>query len=170
MNSNSELTIQEFVSLLWEQFSLQNFLTKGTEQFKPETTSDLLQYGHIKGWLEDQDQVYCNQIIDKRTAARILHQFMKIQLNQKDIQNISEAKILKDLYSCRVCANHVAQIFLKKIMDCEEIELNGERGFIFNMLKPVTRKEADSSILKMFDYSINFAILSHQASNSGSSF
>lgn len=150
MDSNKELTVQEFVTLLWEQFTRQNFLTKGTEQFELKKTAKLLKYGHIKGWLEDQDELHCSQIIDKRTAARILHQFMKIELNQKDVQNISQAEVLKDLYTCRVCVNHVAQVFIKKIMDYEEIEVNGETGFIFNMLKPVTKKQADLSISKMF--------------------
>ena len=43
--------------------------------------------------------------------------------------DISGAKDLKDLYDCRVCANHIAQVYLRGIMDAGNLALQGEVYF-----------------------------------------
>ena len=40
--------------------------------------------------------------------------------------DISGAAALKDLYDCRVCANHVAQVYTRGIMDAKNIRRGGE--------------------------------------------
>lgn len=131
-------TIADFVQMLWKQ--------RGQT---PTASKELLHYGHIRGWLEDQDESFPDAVLDKRTAARILHQFMKLEAGIPDIENIKDAEILQDLYTCRVCANHVAQVYLRQLMDAEEIENNGKICFIFNMLKSVSKEEAETIISKM---------------------
>lgn len=130
------ISIKEFVQELW---SLKN-------QLEPE---DILHYGHRKGWLEDQDEVYSQSTLDKRTAARILHQFMKIELKLPDAPDITSAQALQDLYTCRVCASHIAQVYVQKLMDAEEIDQNGNIVLIFNNLKPVSREEVLTIIQKI---------------------
>ena len=140
------MTIADFVQELWN-----SLIPKDTAPGNPHSVTmpdGLLHYGHAKGWLEDQDEVNCKNSLDKRTAARILHQFLKIELGRPDIPDITPAKTLQDLYTCRVCANHIAQIYVQGFMDAEEVELNGRTALIFNNLKPVSRKEAAEIIEK----------------------
>ena len=75
-----------------------------------------LAYAHARGWLEDQDERFCDNLLDRRTAARILHRYMKIELGVPDVQDISAANVLADLYTCRACVNDVAQMFVRGIM------------------------------------------------------
>lgn len=146
------MTIEDFVKLMWNSLApaTPREISGGKETFCGGDRT-LLHYGHVAGWLEDQDEVHPQASLDKRTAARITHQFMKIELHIPDEPDISKAEVLKDLYTCRVCANHVAQIFVKGIMDCDE-EIDPATGAtvqLFNMLSPVSTTEAGLIIEKI---------------------
>ena len=101
-----------------------------------------LAYGHARGWLEDQDERFCDNLLDRRTAARILHRYMKIELGIPDVQDISGAEVLADLYTCRACVNDVAQLFVRGIMESRQVERDGKVYEIFDMGALVTRDEA----------------------------
>ncbi len=134
----SEITIKEFINLLSEHFSPPLALQE-----------NIVNYAHQKGWIEDQDEMNQNNLIDKRTAARIIHQFMKIEFKIPDTKDIKPAEILRDLYTCRVCVNHVSQVFVKGIMNSEEIQnpTTGEIVQIFNMTRIITREEVEQIII-----------------------
>ena len=74
------ISVHDFVFLLWTAFS---------EQVKVEPVEmplqNLLSYGHVKGWLQDWDEHDSDRPLDKRTAARIIHQFMKLELGVPEI-------------------------------------------------------------------------------------
>ncbi|MCQ2590119.1 MAG: hypothetical protein MJ179_06815 [Treponema sp.] len=110
---------------------------------------EILHYGHLKGWLEDQDEYTPDAFLDKRTCARILHQFMKIELGIPDLEEVSQAFLLKDIYTCRVCTNHVAQIYCREIMEGEEIDFAGENQLIFNMTRLLSEEEVTEIIKKV---------------------
>lgn len=101
----------------------------------------LVQLAHHRGWLLDQDERFCDSPLDKRTAARITHDFMRIELKLPDLTDVSGAEKLKDLYTCHTCVNHVSQIYLRGLLPAEEVEVNGETVLIFNMLKLLTKRE-----------------------------
>ena len=100
-----------------------------------------LSYGHTHGWLEDQDERFGDNYLDRRTAARILHRYMKLELGIPDMPDISSANVLADLYTCRTCVNDVAQIFLRGIMESREVERDGKIFEIFDMGGLVTHDE-----------------------------
>lgn len=110
--------------------------------------SELLRYGHFRLWLEDSDERHPEAVLNRQTAARIVHLFMKIECGIPDISDISPASQLKDLYTCRVCAEHIAQVYVRNIMNAQKINKRGEPDFsdspllIFNHLGPVTKLEA----------------------------
>lgn len=136
------MTTSDFINLLWNQFF--------------EQKKDLLHYGRTRFWLEEIDESQPDTILDKRAAARISHLFMKIELGIKDLENIEAAKELKDLYNCRVCANHIAQVYVRKIMEACDFETTDESGnFIiiklFNMLETVSDKEAAEIIKRIVE-------------------
>lgn len=54
---------------------------------------------------------------ERREAARILHEYIRDVLHEEDETDISGAYILKDLFDCGECVQHVAQVYLKGIME-----------------------------------------------------
>jgi len=123
-NYSMPLTTEEFVLQLASKY-LPDLISAKT---------DIYLYGRQKGWLEDQDQRFCKNYITRRNAARIIHQFMKNELGVPDIADISPAEVLKDLYTCRVCANHIAQVYLRGIMDAREVEYEGQICLVFEQM------------------------------------
>ena len=90
---------------------------------------DCISYGIRKGWLEFEDELYSDEPVLRKNEARILHLFLLKELGIKDLQDIQKAGELRDLYDCRVCANHVAQVYLRGIMDAGDIAVKG--GFLW---------------------------------------
>lgn len=150
-SEKSGISVGNFVQLLWE-VKCKN----GETQYKTDfTQKNLLHYGHFKGWLEDLDENHPENLLDKRTAARIIHLFMKIELNVQDVPEIKQAEKLSDLYVCRVCVNHVAQVFIRGIISAEKLPDGSEKIF-FNHCALVTKKTALEMIQKIKNlYSIN---------------
>ena len=114
------ITIKEFVNLLSQKD---------------------LSYGHSRGWLEDQDERFCDNALNRQTAARIVHQFMKIELGVPDLPDITPANVLADLYTCHTCVNHIAQVYLRGIMTAQTVERDGVEHQIFNHLGEITEEE-----------------------------
>lgn len=54
--------------------------------------------------------------VKRQTAAGIVHKYLLNVLRESDEADIRGAYVLKDLFDCRVCVNHVAQVYLKGIM------------------------------------------------------
>lgn len=130
------ISVGEFVNQL---FALRK--KEPTDPAAQITLPELLRFGHFRGWLEDADERNPTAPLNRQTAARITHEFLRLELNIPDLQNISPAKKLKDLYTCRVCANHIAQLYCRGIMDADE-------DLLFNHLELMTREETNSVIAK----------------------
>ena len=81
--------------------------------------------GRKEGWLEAEDEVFKGQPVTRKNVARICHMYLLKVLKANDLDIIG-AKELKDLYDCRVCANHVAQVYMRGIMDAKNIKRDGE--------------------------------------------
>ena len=126
------ITIKKFVKFLASTFP----------QVFPAGEPDFLRYGHLHGWLEDQDERFCDKNLNRQTAARILHQFMKIELGVPDLSDISPANLLADLYTCHTCVNHIAQVYLREIMEAQTVERDGKEYKIFNHLEEVSEEGA----------------------------
>lgn len=92
-------------------------------------TADVFSYGLEKGWLEFEDRLYREDEITRKNIARIIHMYLLKEKGIPELQDISKAGELRDLYDCRVCANHVAQIYLRGIMGAKELSANG--GFLW---------------------------------------
>lgn len=94
-----------------------------------EDTGDVFSNGLENGWLEFEDKLYRDYEINRKNIARIIHMFLLKEKEMPDLQDISKASELRDLYDCRVCANHVAQVYLRDIMSAKELSVNG--GFLW---------------------------------------
>ena len=106
----------------------EQFIQRLLEVFE-EDTADVFSNGLEKGWLDFEDQLYRDDGITRKNIARIIHMYLLKEKRIPDLQDISKAGELRDLYDCRVCANHVAQIYLRGIMGAKELSANG--GFLW---------------------------------------
>ena len=80
--------------------------------------------------------------VTRGDAARILHLFVKNVLGIKDIEDITPAEVLRDLYDCRVCVNHIAQVYLRGLMQGVKIPEVGKDFEIFDSKGLLSRQEA----------------------------
>ncbi|MBQ0001151.1 MAG: hypothetical protein KBT01_06405 [Clostridiales bacterium] len=100
----TDITVQTYVTALWKRF-------QGAEPAEGIWLS-----GRQRGWLEEQDQLYKDFPIERRNAARILHEFLRIEKQLPDERDWGLAKKLEDLYHCRACAKHVAQVVVRGLI------------------------------------------------------
>lgn len=95
---------------------------------------DIVNQGRIEGWLEESDELFPEFEIDRRGAARIVHLFLKTKCGIADISDWSKAKKCSDLYDCKVCANHVAQVIERDI-------ISPKSGNRFDLLAKVSEED-----------------------------
>lgn len=119
------ISTEEFILRLWEACKPKNSICE---------VADIFLYGRQQGWLEEQDLLYKEFIIDRRSAARIIHELLRIEAGIRDVEDWKNARRIKDIYDCKVCAKHVAQVYEQGIM----IKLENGR---FNLLGKVSRED-----------------------------
>ena len=166
-DDNTDITVGEFVEMLWTECRGGSGTACGADSecragiecggAAPDegssaslTQRELLRYGHFRGWLEDSDERHPENLLNRQTAARIIHQFMVVELHMSDVADISAAEKLRDLYTCRVCANHIAQVYARGIMGAEEV-LSGDAAatqsiLIFTHLGRMSYREVQKII------------------------
>jgi len=98
--------------------------------------------GRELGIYEAQDFLDVNAAVERRHAARIFHNILLKKCGVKDLEDIEKAGELLDLYDCRVCVNHIAQVYLRGIMD-ERLEC------IFDGRAVISDEETKSAIDKV---------------------
>ena len=148
------MTVKDFVYALAATKKDELSDTHTLDTTKTHAAETLLSIGHKRGWLEDSDERFPEATLDRRTAARIIHQYLLIELKIPDLPDISNATKLIDLYTCRACANHIAQIYERGIMDAEELPSQDsahpeQTVLVFNHLEPVSQKQADEILEKV---------------------
>ena len=102
----------------------EQFIVRLLEVFN-EDSADVFSAGLEKSWLEYEDKLYKDDEISRKNIARIIHMYLLKEKGITDIQDISKAGELKDLYDCRVCANHIAQVYLRGIMGAKDLAAKG---------------------------------------------
>ena len=134
MWKNSVISIEEFVQRLIAGGGIIPSPAIGVE------------YGYLAGWLEAQDVAEKEEPLQRKSAARILHEFLRRELKENDEIDGSPAYRLQDLFDCRVCAGHIIQVYVKGIMD----GLETEKGFMFGAENCVSAEEAEDIACRMF--------------------
>lgn len=81
--------------------------------------------------------------IKRRTAAGMIHQAL-LRAGEKDEESIEAAWQLKDLYTCRTCVNHIAQVYVKGIMTALS-------DGIFGIEEQITDREAEKILQRVTD-------------------
>ena len=106
-----------------------------------------LEYGLQRGWLEAQDTANPEQNVLRKHAARMIHNFLRLELKEADEIDTAPAYVLQDLFDCHVCAGHIMQVYVKGIMD--GVVLPDER-LIFAAEKVISEEEAEKIINRIF--------------------
>lgn len=138
------MTIGEFVGMIGSRLSCDcdNISSKGLDAAGELPCcicreEDIWERGQRNHWLDAYDVENREASLEKRTAAKILHGLLKWELNEADEAQWGEAAKLQDLYDCRTCVNHVAQVYAKGIMEAAVSDL-----FLFGMREVVTGEQA----------------------------
>lgn len=97
-----------------------------------------------RGIITDYDIINWKNAVERRSAARIIHQTMYYELGERDEDDWSAAEALADLYSCNTCVNHIAQVYVKGIMQ-------GREEGLFDLYSSMTRAEAAAVTARMID-------------------
>lgn len=140
-SSAGQMTTEGFVALLADGIQA---LHGGTE-----ASADLLDICFQRGWLESADLSGRRLPLEKRRAAGIVHAFLRRELGEADEEDFGAAAALSDLYDCRVCVAHVAQVYVKGILTADE---EGARP-VFGMRRILSRAEAETIVQRVFDKS-----------------
>ena len=101
------------------------------------------------GFIEEEDILNSEKTLLRKNAARLIHVYLRDKLHQKDERDISKAEKLRDIYDCRVCMNHIAQVYTKGIIEAIEIpELSSKENDIFKIFGG--SYEADDEDIKLW--------------------
>ncbi len=107
-------------------------------------SSGYIDYALQKGILEDYDMTNIRKPIERRSAARIVHEALLTEFRESDENDWSAAENLRDLYFCHTCVMHIAQMYVKGIMP-------GRDNNIFDAKGSITRQEAAAIVERMLD-------------------
>lgn len=114
------LTVEQFAGLLEKMVSC---ITKETAR------------------LGGDDWQQSKVLIKRRTAAGMIHHAL-LRAGEEDEDSIEAALQLKDLYTCRTCVNHIAQVYVKGIM-------TEWRDGIFGVEEQITDREAEEILRRI---------------------
>lgn len=131
-NNSEYISVSEFVTTLY-----------GITD-KNRAPGDILKIAYSEGWLEARDISGAEKDIIRSDAARILHLYIREKLQLKDLPDISKAEVLKDLYDCRICVNHIAQVYLRGLVKPVSINTySGRDLLIFDSKAYMTKDDTD---------------------------
>lgn len=116
---NKYLTIAQFIRLLSDQPALK-------------TDEAILRSAFEAGWIEALDLTAHDRPVRRIDAARITHLYLLHVKCMNDIEDISGAEALMDLYDCRICVNHIAQVFLRGLMSGIYVPSGQDQTLIFD--------------------------------------
>ena len=79
--------------------------------------------------------------LERRTAAFMVHIYLTEVIGEADEPSIEPAFVLKDIYECSACIRHIAQVYIKGIMQA--------KGQIFGVRTFVEKDEAINIVEKV---------------------
>lgn len=109
--------------------------------------SGYMTYALENGIITDSEYELPNAAVTRQSAARIAHKMLIKAYNEQDDENWTAAEALADLYDCRICVMHIAQVYVKGIM-------TGCGDGLFHGRDTLTRVQADDMIMRIADPSL----------------
>ncbi|WP_341277997.1 rhodanese-like domain-containing protein [Paenibacillus sp. FSL H8-0537] len=138
METEDHITTEQFVTMVIRS-------SKGhIEPTRGSWSSGYMDYALHKGVMEDYDLTNISKPIERRSAARIIHEVLLTEFGEKDEYEWSAAENLRDLYSCHTCVMHIAQMYVKGIMP-------GRDPNLFDVAGSLTHAEAKEVVARMLN-------------------
>lgn len=134
---DERITTKQFVSWIIRS-------SKGNMEPACDESSEYMDYALHTGIIEDYDMTNRDNPIERRRAARVIHEALRTEFAEKDEIDWSAAGNLLDLYSCRTCVMHIAQVYVKGIMLARE-------NNVFDVIGNITRAEGAVIVARMLD-------------------
>ena len=94
--------------------------------------------------------------LDRKAAAAIVHCFLLNGLEEEDEGSTEPAFELADIYECRLCSSHIAQVYCKGIMEARkgrDENSPGSGAVYFDLNSYVDEKEQKLITERIFDVS-----------------
>lgn len=136
LHPEDNITTEQFVTMIIRS-------SKGDiEPTRDDWSSGYIDYALYKGIIEDTDLVNRSNPIERRSAARIVHESLLTEFLERDEEKWSAAEKLIDLYSCHTCVMHIAQVYVKGIM-------LGRDDNVFDVKDNMTFSEAAAIVVRM---------------------
>jgi len=136
--SNDIVTTGQFITMILE--AIKDIINLRGDN----CISGYVDYALQKGIVEDYDRGNWDFPIERRAAARIAHEALLMELGEEDEEDWSAANSLQDLYICRTCVIHIAQMYVKGIMP-------GRENSMFDVKGKISYSEARSIVERMLD-------------------
>lgn len=135
---DDSVTTEQFVTMLIRE-------CRGEIQSDDEKwASGYIHYALMQGIIDDYDIVNRTSFIERRSAARMIHETLLKEYHEDDESDWLGADMLSDLYDCHSCVNHIAQVYAKGIM-------TGRTDTLFDNYGTLTRAEAAAVIVRITD-------------------
>lgn len=117
------------------------------------TDDELFREAYIMNVIDNQDYLHPDDYITRKAAARIIHHTLLYLLDEIDVSDIRPANVLVDLYDCRTCVLHIAQVYCKGIMGSKTItdKSSGKTFEIFDMNSGIEHEEMKQIISKIWE-------------------
>ncbi|MDT8715064.1 S-layer homology domain-containing protein [Clostridium sp. 19966] len=132
------VTTEQFVTMIIRS-------SKGNiEPTRDGWSSGYMDYALYKGIIGDYDIANISKPIERRSAARIVHEALLMEFGERDENEWSAAENLRDLYLCHTCVMHIAQMYVKGIM-------LGRNNNVLDAVGIITRAEAAAVVVRMLD-------------------
>lgn len=136
LHPEDKITTEQFVTMIVRS-------SKGSiEPTRDEWSSGYIDYALYKGIIEDYDMTNRSYPIERRAAARIVHEALMTEFLERDEEEWRAAEKLIDLYSCHTCVMHIAQVYVKGIM-------LGQEQNVFDVRGNITLSEAADIVVRM---------------------
>lgn len=140
LNPDNLITTKQFVTMILKSYD-------NIEDIANDLSSGYVNYALSKGIIDDYDMINIDNPIERRRLARIVHLVLLTKLKEDDQEDWLAAEDLSDLYSCKSCLMHIAQLYVKGIMDGKTVEDKK----IFDLKGNISVKEAITVIERTLD-------------------
>ena len=119
------------------------------------TDDELFREAYTMNVIDNQAYLHPDDYITRKAAARIIHHTLLYLLDEIDVSDIRPANILVDLYDCRTCVLHIAQVYCKGIMGSKTItdKSSGKTFEIFDMNSGIEHDEMNQILSKIWNRS-----------------
>ena len=119
------------------------------------TDDELFREAYTMNVIDNQDYLHPDDYITRKAAARIIHHTLLYLLDEIDVSDIRPANALVDLYDCRTCVLHIAQVYCKGIMGSQTItdKSSGKTYEIFDMNSGIEHDEMNQILSKIWNRS-----------------